>query len=277
MSDWRPGRAGRPFAPRSGLRSGESLGGAAGGGLGVAHTARLGLAVLLLAMLALCGCESSQERSAQLEREARRQVSTVADAGLRIARASSEVKVVATQALHGSEGDAAVVTLRNVSTRTLRDVPLEITVTGRAGRVLYRNNTPGLEAALTSVALLAPGASFTWIDDQVQAGEAPTGVSAEAGEGQTAGGPAPQIRMSGVHRTEAAEGPGIAGRVANESGVAQKNLVVYGLARRGGRIVGAGRAVLSEVPAHGSSEFQVLVIGGVHGAQVQASAPATTF
>lgn len=277
MSESRPGRAGRLFARGSASEHGKALGGAAVGGPVVVAGARLGLAALLLAMLALAGCESSQERSAQLEREARRQVSKIADGGLRIARASSRVKVSGTQVLHASEGDAAVVTLRNVSTRTLRDVPLAITVTGRAGTVLYRNNTPGLEAALTQVPLLAPGASFTWIDDQVQAGEAPAGVSAVAGEGKSASGPAPRILLSGVHDTEAAEGPGIAGRVTNESGVAQTDLIVYGLARRGGRIVGAGRAVLSEVPAHGSSEFQVLVIGSVHGAQVQATAPPTTF
>lgn len=241
------------------------------------RAARVALAGLLLAMLALCGCESSQERSARLEREAKRQVSAIADSGLRIARASSEVKVVATQVLHASEGDAAVVTLRNVSTHALRDIPLAITVTGKTGATLYRNNIPGIEAALTSVPLLAPGASFTWIDDQVQAGEAPAGVSAVAGEGQSTNGPAPQIRLSGVHGTEAPEGSGIAGKVSNESGVAQTNLVVYGLARRAGQIVGAGRAVLSEVPAHGSSEFQVLVIGSAHGAQVEATAPPTTF
>jgi hypothetical protein len=230
----------------------------------------------LLAALALGGCESSQERSAQLEHEAKRHVGQVVR-GLQIAHASSLVQVVATEVLHSSEGDAVAVALRNRSPRALRDVPLAITVRSAAGAVLYRNDAPGLEVALTSVALLAPHDDFTWIDDQVQASQAPASASAEAGEAQTAGSPTPQIRLTGVHPTEEAEGPGVAGTVTNESGVTQKDLVVYGLARRGGRIVGAGRAVLTEVPAHGSSRFQALFIGGSQGAHVEASAPPTTF
>jgi hypothetical protein len=255
----------------------EILGGAAGGGPVVVARAGVWVAALLILALALGGCESSQERSAQLEHEAKHRVGQVASKGLQIAHVSAQVKVLATQVLHSSEGNAALVTLHNTSTHALRDVPLAITVKGAGGAVLYRNDAPGLEAALTSVPLLAPGATFTWIDDQVQVSAAPASLSAEAGEAQAASGPTPQIRLSGVHGTEEAEGPGIAGKVANDSGVAQSDLIVYGIARRGGRIVGAGRAVLSEVPAHGSSQFQVLLIGSVRGAQVQASAPPTTF
>ncbi len=248
---------------------------AACGGRGWGASPRCALVALLAAAVALGGCESSQERSAQLEHEAKHQLGAVAH-GLAIAQASTQVKVVATQALHSSEGSAAVVTLRNTSTHALRDVPLAITVKGASGTVLYRNNAAGLEAALTSVALLEPGANFTWVDDQVQAGEAPASVSAEAGEARPASGPAPAIRLTGVHATTAPEA-GVAGIVANESDVAQIGLVVYGLARRGGQIVAAGRAVLSEVGAHASAPFQVLFIGGAQGAKVEASAPPTTF
>ena len=63
----------------------------------------------------------------------------------------------------------------------------------------------------------------------------------------------------------------------NESSVTQHGLVVYGLARHGAKIVAASRAVLTEVPAHSASQFQVLFIGSGQGAKVEASAPATTF
>jgi hypothetical protein len=246
-----------------------------GGREGVAPP-RFALVALLAAAVALGGCESSQERSAQLEREARHHVGAVAH-GLAIARASTAVKVVARSVLHSSEGDAALVTLHNSSGHALRDVPLAITVRSANGGVLYRNDAPGLEAALTSVALIGPGESFTWVDDQVQASsEAPASVSAEAGEAQPASGPAPAIHLTGVHATAAPEA-GIAGTVANDSDVTQQGLVVYGIARHGGQIVAAGRAVLSQVPAHGSAPFQVLFIGGAQGAKVEANAPPTTF
>jgi hypothetical protein len=231
------------------------------------------------AAVTMSGCESSQERSAQLEREAKHFVGSAAH-GLTIAHASTQVRVLGTQILHSSEGTAALVTVQNTSAHALRDVPLAVTVKDAGGAVLYRNDAPGLEAALTSVPLLAPGARFTWIDDQVQvtgsSAGSPASASAEAGEAAPTRGPAPQIRLSGVHATEAPE-MGVAGTVSNESSVAQHGLVVYGLARRAGKIVAAGRAVLSEVPAHGSSPFQVLFIGPAQGAKVEASAPASTF
>jgi hypothetical protein len=236
--------------------------------------ARFCLVVLPVA-LALGGCESSQERSAQLQREAKHVVGAAAR-GLSIARASADVKVLGTQVLHDSEGSAVLVTVQNTSTHALRDVPLAVTLRDASGAVLYSNDAPGLEAGLTSVALLAPGARFTWIDDQVQGAGTPASATALAGEAAAASGPAPQLRLSGVHATEAPEA-GVAGTVDNESSVIQHGLVVYGLARRGGKVVAAGRAVLSEVPAHGSSPFQVLFIGSAQGAKVQASAPATTF
>ncbi|MFI5005095.1 MAG: hypothetical protein ACHQE6_08780 [Solirubrobacterales bacterium] len=240
-----------------------------------------GAAALLLCALALGGCESSQEKSAQIEKqvklaEARHPVSVAR--GLTIAHASTQVKVLATQILHDAEGTAAVVTLRNVSAHALRDVPIAITVRDAGGRVLFQNNAPGLEAALTSVPLLAPHAQFTWVDDQVQVtGTPPTSVSALVGEAPQAPASAPQIGVSGVHATEEAGGAGAAGTVRNGSTVPQRNLVVYGVARRGGRVVAAGRAVLPELAAHNSSPFQVLFIGSPTGARLEMSAPPTTF
>jgi hypothetical protein len=235
---------------------------------------------VLAVALALGGCESSQEKSVQLEKQAklaRAKNPAQAGEGLSIAHASHAVQVVATQALHTSEGTAVVVTLRNVSSHALRDVPIAITVKGAAGSTLYQNNATGLEAALTAVPLLAAGQQFMWIDDQVQAAEAPASVSALVGEAQQAPTPVPQIVLTGVHANEESGASGVAGTVHNDSAVAQRELVVYGIARRGTRIVAAGRAVLSEVAAHGSSPFQVLFIGSASGAQVQASAPPSTF
>jgi hypothetical protein len=240
-----------------------------------------GVVALALCALALGGCESSQEKSARIEKqvklaEARHPVSVVR--GLSIAHASTQVKVLATQVLHSSEGAAAVVTVRNASAHALRDVPIAITVRDAAGHTLFQNNAPGLEAGLTSIPLLAAHAQFTWVDDQVQVTGVPTGVSALVGEAPTASASVPRIDLSGVHPTEEAGGAGATGTVHNASGVAQRNLVVYVVARRGGQIVAAGRAVLSEVAARSSSSFQVLFIGSPRGgAKLEVSAPPSTL
>jgi hypothetical protein len=232
--------------------------------------------VLLLAALALGGCETTAEKSAQLEREAKR--FAVKSQGISIAKPSAFVKVLSAQVVHGSQSTAAVVTLRNTGPSAVRDVPIEITVRGSRGNVLFQNNTAGLEAALTSVALLKPGAQTIWIDDQVQTAEAPSGVTAEVGEGAGAPSHVPQLLVDSIAPAEGAGGvPAATGTVHNESTVAQRNLVIYAVALRGGKIVGAGRALLPELASHGSSKVEVYFAGQIKGAQIQMSAAPTSF
>lgn len=234
------------------------------------------LAVGALALAgSLSGCETTAEKSARLERTAHRE--RPVEHGLTIARQSSDVRVLSATIVHGGEGSAAVVTLRNDSEHTLKDVPIAITVRDAHGSTVFQNNTPGLEAALTSLASLGAHGEATWIDDQVQASGTPTGVSATVGEAPTASGSAPRIEVQGVHTSEEGGGTGAAGTVRNRSNVTQQNLVVYVLARRAGKIVAAGRAVLPEVSAGASLPFQAFLQGSPSGARLEASAPATTF
>jgi hypothetical protein len=87
----------------------------------------------------------------------------------------------------------------------------------------------------------------------------------------------PRVSVGGVHTfADPTNGVGVEGTVTNSSKVAQQKLVVYVVARRGGRIVAAGRAVLPEVPAARGTPFQVFCIGSPQGAQLEASAPPTT-
>jgi hypothetical protein len=239
--------------------------------------------VLVALALALTGCESNQERSAKLEKAAGRHKGeaarrrALAQRALTITRPSSKVNVIATAVVHSSEGAAAVVTLRNTSSTALLDVPIQITVRNAHGASIYANDIPGLSATLLSTALLPAHATLTWIDDQVQASGTPASVSARVGEGTPATGAIPQLSIEGAHISEAQAGSGEAeGNVVNHSAVAQQALVVYALARRAGRIVAAGRAVLASVPVGTSTPFQVFFVGDPSGAQLEVSAPATT-
>jgi hypothetical protein len=223
----------------------------------------------------LSGCETTAGKSARLERTAHR--ARPVERGLTITKQSTDVRVLGTVLVQGDEGAAAVVTLRNNSGHTLKDVPIAITVTDARGSTLFQNNTPGLEAALTSLASLAAHGEATWIDDQVQASGTPASVSAIVGVGPSANGSAPRIEVQGVHASEEGGGAGATGTVRNRSGVTQQNLVVYVLARRAGKIVAAGRAVLPEVGAGASLPFQAFFVGSPAGTHLEASAPATTF
>jgi hypothetical protein len=232
-------------------------------------------ALALLALLALSGCESTQEKSAQLEKTAHH--THLAERGLSIARASTDVSVLDAVLVHGAEGAAAVVTLRNDSARALRDVPIAITVKNAGGNTVFQNDAPGLEVALTSLGSLPAHGVATWVDDQVPASGGPASVTAIAGEAPAVSGALPQIEVAGVHPSEESGSATVAGTVRNRSSVTQQSLVVYVVARRGGRIVAAGRAILPEVAPGASVPFQAFLVGTPTGARLEASAPASTF
>jgi hypothetical protein len=232
------------------------------------------LVALALAALALSGCESTQEESARLEAKAKRERAEhplPVQKRLQITHASTRVKVLDATLVHDAEGAAAAVVLRNMSARTLRDVPIAITVTDANGRALYRNNAPGLEPALTAIASLPAHSSLTWVDDQIPAPGQPATIQAIAGEAPAAKGPPPRIEAS-AHLTEASAGEA-SGTVHNRSSIAQTHLVVYLTARRAGRIVAAGRAIVAQLAASSSAPFNAYLIGSPAGARLQASAP----
>ncbi len=239
---------------------------------------RTALALVALS-LTLTGCETSAEKSAKLEHEAKELAARrpPPPKGLTITRESTVVKVVSTVLLHSAEGAAAVVTVQNTSTRTLRAVPIAITVKSKAGATVYQNNLAGLEAALVSIPALAPHAVLSWIDDQIPAGGEPARVSARLGEVPGAATPLPNVVLGGLHLSESASnGLGAGGTISNHSAVAQHKLVVFAVARRGGVVVAAGRAVVPEVAAGASMPFEVFFIGEPRGAHLQASAPPST-
>lgn len=241
------------------------------------------LAAALL-ILALSGCESSQEESAKLERvdkrhEAQLALKTAAARRLlSISHVSREVSASAVTLLRSSEGAAAVVTLENHSGRAVREVPVRIIVRDAQGATVYTNETPGQSRALISAALIPAHASLEWIDDQVQTSGAVQSAVAEVGEAPAAGGAPPRLTISEAHMIEdPTNGPGAEGVVVNHSTVDQSELVVYAVVRRAGHVVAAGRAVLPSAPAGASTRFQLFFIGDPQGGSLEVSAPPSTL
>ncbi len=233
-------------------------------------------AALALAALALAGCETTAEKSAKLERAAKLHAARVEQSNplraLVSGPAGRRARATSTTLLHTSEGTAAVVSVHNLTGTSLRHVPLLITVSDSAGNTLYTNNTQGLSRGLTQIALLPAHATVEWIDDQVQASGSPAKLAAKVGEGQPAGGSSPPLTVSGRLSEQNANGGSVEGAVTNLAGTSQHEVIIYAVARRGPRIAAAGRAVLAEVPPHGSSHFQLFLIGDPSGAHLQLSA-----
>lgn len=230
-----------------------------------------------LVALVLCGCESTQERSAEEQHQAKHDVLAAQSAA--VTKESPSVRVLQSTVIHSSSGTAVVVALRNTSTHTLQNAPIEVTVRDAHGTTLYQNNASGLESSLSTVSLLPAGQETIWIDDQVTASGVPASASALVGDGTQLSGSIPQLSISGTRQSaEAGAEATLSGGVTNHSQTSQQNLVVYAVARRGGKIVAAGRAVLPEVPAAGTNvPFQIYFVGDPSGAQIQTSAPASTF
>ena len=238
-------------------------------------------AALVVLALALTGCETTAEKSARLERAAKRaraDNAVPARRGLSIARPSTVVRVLGTALVHDSEGAAVVVRLRSASSHALRDVPIAITVRDAHGRTLFRNDAAGLEAALVSVPSIAAHGELAWVNDQVPASGGPASVSARVGEAPPLATAPPALAVEGTRLVEEpSTGVGASGTVDNRSAVTQHNVVVFGVASRAGRVVAAGRGVVPELAAGESKPFQVFFVGDPHGAQLKMSAPATTF
>jgi hypothetical protein len=232
---------------------------------------------LALGALVLSGCETTAEKSAKLERQAKR-VTLQQEKGLTITRESSSVEVTEATVLHGSERAAAVVALKNNSAHAQREVPIAITVKDAHGKTLFQNNEPGLERALVSIPSIPAHETVVWVDDQIPASGSPASVSARVGQSPTLARQLPELTITGANLSEdPASGTIAEGTVANRSKVAQSGLVLFALARRAGKIVAAGRAVVPELAPGASAPFQASLVGDAHGAGVQVLAPPSSF
>src|SRR5262249_54770216 len=150
-------------------------------------------------------------------------------------------------------------------------LPIAIDVHGPGGKSVFRNNQPGLEPTLAHVPLIRAAQTVTWVDDQVTPTGKPKAVRAIVGQGATlpAGG-IPQIALSAVRlKDDPVTGIAAVGFAANRSKVEQRKLVIFAVARRGGRIVAAGRAQIPKLKPGKRAKFQAFFIGNPHGARLE--------
>jgi len=241
----------------------------------VAYGSVLGTVAAIFIALVSSGCQTTAEKSAEL-RKLQKHVA-LAVRGVSVSKESPNVKVLYSAVVGSKEGTTAIVVgMRNTSSRALQLAPIEVSAKDAKGSVVYQNTGPGLQPSLTSVSLLEPGKDTVWVDDQVQA----TGVAATAtalvGAAKVTS-TIPKLTVSGTHLSEEAGSQIESGSVANRSSVTQQDLVVYAVARKGSKVVAAGRAVLPEVDVGATVSFQIYFVGDPKGAKVEVSAPPTTF
>lgn len=233
------------------------------------------LAVLLVAA-ALAGCQSTQEKAALVR--AQGDEALAGRKGLKVMRVNRDVEVRDRTILRDRNGTAVVLELRNEGREDQADVPIAIELTDATGKRVFANDAPGLEKALVSMSFLPRNKPSYWVHNQIVASAAPERVSVKIGMPRRADVPAdpPRITLSNVELGEDADGAFVRGEVNNRSDVLQKRVTIFCVAKRDGRIVAAGRAVIEKLPPAPTKKpvpFTVYFIGDPAGAELDFTVP----
>ncbi len=195
-------------------------------------------------------------------------------------RANPDVAVGATSIVQDANGAAAVVELRNRGKADQVELPVAIAVRDKRGRAVYQNNVAGLERSLVSLPLLKKGQRAFWVNNQLPAVGKADAVKAVVGMGRGAAPPkVPSFALTKVTLDRDSSGALLRGFIANRSTVVQKRLVISCVARRGGRVVAAGRAIVDRLDAKGAKPqlFRIFFIGNPKGARLSLFTPPTVL
>ncbi|MGZ4276885.1 MAG: hypothetical protein ACXVVU_09520 [Solirubrobacteraceae bacterium] len=237
----------------------------------------MAVALVLCAALGASACQTTQELSAQ---RAKRVKKLTQAKGLTVERANPDVAVGATSIVQDANGAAAVVELRNRGRAEEVALPVSIAVSDKHGRPVYRNDAAGLEASLVSLPFLRKGQHAFWVNNQIPATGTAAVVKAVVGVGKgSAPHRVPAFSFTKVRLGSDSSGALLKGFIANRSSVAQKRLVISCVARRGGRVVAAGRAIVDQLAPSGAKPqlFRIFFIGNPQGARLSLFAPPTVL
>jgi hypothetical protein len=222
-------------------------------------------------------CESTQQESAKIGREAEKL--GAGPAALKLGAVNHSVRVASATLLNANGRMAVAVKLTATSKNLQKDVPVLVNVTGAGGKVLYTNESGGVEASLQRMALLHPGDGEWWVDDQVLTSQSTSGVKVRVGTGSTvrSNGSVPVLAAKAGHVSQQAGISVLSGELVNHSNKAQSKVPVFAAAVREGKVVAAGRAVVSELPGRSGAPapFQIFLIGNPAGAKIELTAVPT--
>lgn len=240
----------------------------------MARWSAISLALAALTGLTLTACESSQDKS----REIRAHAEATAPKPMVIPKPNKDIKVVDTTLLHDQNGDAIVVELKNESNQTLVSVPILVDIRDAKGKTIYKNATAGLDFALNHVAVLQPGETFFWVNDQLTGQGKTAKVTVGQPDGKPPAGPLPELAVSPPKAGNDFSGAKVSGTVTDKSKVDQSHLILFAVARQGGRIVAAGRGQIKALKVEAKpASYVIYFIGNPVGADVEIQAPPTTL
>jgi hypothetical protein len=224
----------------------------------------------LLAAASLAACQSTQDRSAELEAEGATKL--LSESGVEIKKESTEVKATSTSLLSDANGSAVVVDLHNSSNEDLVDVPILVEALDAKGKSVYGNDIPGIEPALATVPYIPAGGDVEWVNDQVLASAEPKSVKVKIGASSDSySGDIPDIEVSKpTIEGDPSSGIEATGTVVNRTGEDQGRLLLYAVGRKGGKVVAAGRGAIEHLKAGTKPlHYDIFFIGDPKGADLE--------
>jgi hypothetical protein len=224
----------------------------------------------LLAAASLAACQSTQDRSAELEEAGATKL--LSESGVEIEKESTEVKPTSTSLLTDANGSAVVVDLHNSSDRDLVNVPILVKVLDAKGKSVYENDIPGIEPALATVPYVPAGGDVEWVNDQVLASGKPKSVAVKVGASSDSySGQLPDIEVSKpTIEGDPSSGIEATGTVVNRTGEDQGRLLLYAVGRKGGKVVAAGRGAIEHLKAGTKPlHYDIFFIGDPTGADLE--------
>jgi hypothetical protein len=234
----------------------------------------IALAFVVLAGVTLTACQSSQDKAKAIQEQAQ----ASAPKPLVIPKPNKDVKVTDTTLLHDQNGDAVVVELKNESKQTLANVPILVDIRDAKGKTVYKNDTAGLDFALNHIAVLKPGETFDWVNDQVTGQGKTAKVTVGQPEGKAPPGPLPELAVSPPKAGHDFSGAKVSGTVTDKSKLDQDHLILFAVARSGGHIVAAGRGQIKALKIGARpAPYVIYFIGNPVGADVTIQAPPTVL
>jgi hypothetical protein len=206
----------------------------------------------------VAACESTEQESAKLGRENAAAAST--EKTVKFGAVDRSVKVADVTLLTGTGTGAVAAKLTSSSSHAAAGLPLDLEITGADGKLLYTNQTAGLEAALQELPLLPAHDSVWWVDDQVPPLPKGSHVKLRVGKPKANAAAKRALSTSGVKSSVQSGVSLVKGRVKGSSAGGADVFVV---ALKAGKPVAAGRALVAKL--HGSESFQAFLAGKTGG------------
>jgi hypothetical protein len=223
----------------------------------------------------LAGCVTTQEKNSWLLlRNAR---TLASQSAVRVSTENPLVHVKSIEIVRGRRSDALVVSVANLGSRPLTDLPISVGVVAHRAAPVYLNGRANIDYYDSHVPAIPPHATTSWVLPGIRtvpAGRvfARVGVARDPSSTTVAALPrigAAQLTDGGADQLRI--------RLSNDSSLPQYAVQVYAVALRHGAAVGAGRTTVGELSGSAQATVGLALAGRTTGAQLELYAPPTIF